>query len=107
MRVEIRNTAGETAIASAELTIRAVRDAVISGYVQLCGGPAPGRCRIARIGVCQSRRGCITSDRVAVFNARGRRVAVVRLRRARFRLRLVPGSYTLELLGDGRLAHGT
>jgi hypothetical protein len=48
----------------------------------------------------------VTSDRVAAVNASGRRVATQRLHRGRFELRLVPGRYTIELLGDGKRVHG-
>ncbi|MGZ4185664.1 MAG: hypothetical protein ACXVFA_10030 [Solirubrobacteraceae bacterium] len=82
------------------------RDAVVSGYVRLCGGPAPGGCRIETFGICQPPRGCVTSHRVAAINARGRRVAVQRLHHARFRMVLAPGRYTIELLGDGKQVHG-
>ncbi|HEY2202313.1 MAG TPA: hypothetical protein VGH56_10510, partial [Solirubrobacteraceae bacterium] len=35
------------------------RTAVVSGYVELCGGPAPGRCWKGEIGVCEAPRGCV------------------------------------------------
>jgi hypothetical protein len=82
------------------------RDATVKGYVRLCGGPAPGRCYINTIGFCEAPKGCVTSDRVAVLDARGRRVAEQRLHHARFNMRLPPGSYTVELLGDGKRARG-
>jgi hypothetical protein len=82
------------------------RDAVVSGYVRVCGGPAPGGCRIETFGVCQPPEGCMTSHRVAAINARGQRVAVQRLHHARFHMRLTPGRYTIELLGDGKRVHG-
>ena len=80
--------------------------AVVSGYVQLCGGPPPGRCWKGEIGFCQAPKGCVTSDRVAAVNAAGRRVATQKLHHGRFKLHLVPGRYTIELLGDGRRVHG-
>lgn len=80
--------------------------AVVSGYVQLCGGPAPGRCWKGEAGFCEAPRGCVTSDRVAAVNAAGRRVATQKLHHGRFKLDLVPGRYTIELLGDGRRVHG-
>ena len=83
----------------------ASRDAVVSGYVRVCGGPAPGGCRIETFGICQPPKGCVTSDRVAAINAKGQRVAVQRLHHARFRMALVPGRYTLELIGDGKQIH--
>jgi hypothetical protein len=43
---------------------------------------------------------------VAAVDARGRRVAVQRLRHARFSFRLRPGHYTIQLLGDGRRVRG-
>lgn len=82
------------------------RTATVSGYVQLCGGPAPGRCWKGEIGFCEAPQGCATSDRVAAVNSAGRRVATQRLHHGRFSLRLVPGHYTIELLGDGRRVHG-
>lgn len=80
--------------------------AVVSGYVQLCGGPAPGRCWKGEAGFCQAPRGCVTTDRVAAINSSGRRVATQKLHHGRFKLRLVPGRYTIELLGDGKRVHG-
>ena len=80
--------------------------AVVAGYVQVCGGPAPGRCRTESVGFCQPPRGCVTADRVAAVNASGRRVASQRLRHGRFKLHLVPGRYTIELLGDGKRTRG-
>jgi hypothetical protein len=41
------------------------RHATVTGYVRLCGGPAPGRCFIGTFGVCQPPVGCVTTDRVA------------------------------------------
>ncbi len=113
VRVQVTNTAGQTATASLRLVVRnppvvraPPRNAVIAGYVQVCGGPAPGRCRVEKIGLCTQPRGCVTSDRVAAIDSRGRRVAVGKLKRGRFRLLLTPGHYTIELLGDGRHVHG-
>lgn len=82
------------------------RTAVVSGYVQLCGGPSPGRCWKGKIGFCEAPRGCVTSHRVAAIDVSGRRVATERLRHGRFKLRLIPGRYTIELLGDGRRVRG-
>jgi hypothetical protein len=82
------------------------RTAVVSGYVGWCGGPAPGRCQRGNVGFCQAPQGCVTTHRVAAVNWNGRRVAVQRLRHGRFSLRLPPGRYTLELLGDGRTVRG-
>jgi hypothetical protein len=82
------------------------RTAVVSGYVQLCGGPAPGRCWKGEFGVCEAPKGCVTSDRVAAVNARGRRVVTQKLHHGRFKLYLIPGRYTIELLGDGKRVHG-
>lgn len=81
------------------------RDAVVSGYVRVCGGPAPGGCRIETFGVCEEHKGCVTSHRVAAIDASGRQVAVQRLRHARFHMRLAPGRYTLELLGGASRVH--
>jgi hypothetical protein len=82
------------------------RTAVVSGYVEWCGGPAPGRCQKGKVGFCQAPRGCVTTHRVAAVNWSGRRVAVQRLRHGRFSLRLPPGRYTVELLGDGPRVRG-
>jgi hypothetical protein len=82
------------------------RTAAVSGYVQLCGGPAPGRCWKGEIGFCEAPKGCVTSDRVAAVNASGRRVATQKLHHGRFELHLVPGRYTIALLGDGKRVHG-
>lgn len=81
------------------------RDAVVSGYVRLCGGPAPGGCRIETFGICQPPNGCVTTNRVAAINAKGQRIAVQRLHHARFRMDLVPGRYTIELIGSGKRVH--
>ena len=81
------------------------RDAVVSGFVRVCGGPAPGGCRIEAFGDCQPPMGCVTSHRVAAINAKGKQVAVQRLRHARFHMRLAPGRYTIELLGGGSGVH--
>ncbi len=80
--------------------------AVVSGYVEVCGGPAPGHCWKEPIGFCEAPKGCVTSDRVAAVNASGRRVATQKLHHARFKLHLVPGGYVIELLGDGKRVHG-
>jgi hypothetical protein len=48
----------------------------------------------------------MTSDRIAVLDQAGRRVAVRTLRHARFSLSLGPGPYTIELLGNGKQIHG-
>ena len=48
----------------------------------------------------------MTSDRIAVIDQAGRRVASHRLRHAWFGLSLSPGRYTIELLGDGNHIHG-
>jgi len=81
------------------------RNAVVSGFVRVCGGPAPGSCRIETFGDCQPGTGCVTSHRVAAINAKGKQVAVQRLRHARFHMRLAPGRYTIELLGGGSRIH--
>jgi hypothetical protein len=100
-------------LASAANTLRSVaaahaprRNATVAGYVQLCGGPAPGRCFIETIGSCQAPEGCLTSDRVTAVSEAGRTVATQRLHHARFRLHLAPGRYTIELQGDGKHVHG-
>lgn len=98
--------AGIVATASARVPAQPPsRDAVVSGYVRVCGGPAPGGCRIEMFGVCEEHKGCVTSHRVAAINASGQQVAVQRLRHARFHMRLAPGRYTLRLLGGGSREH--
>lgn len=99
MGVQVRNSVGETAIATARLTVSLRRSAAVSGYVQLCGGPAPGRCHVSTLRVCQALEGCVRTDRVEALDARGRRVVVTQLKHARFSFRLAPGDYTIELLG--------
>ncbi len=84
----------------------AVRRAKIVGSVEVCGGPSPGRCSAKRIRICGGSRRCATTDRIAVVNAAGRRVATKRLDGAWFSLLLAPGRYTVELLADGRRVHG-
>ena len=98
--------AGVLSAGSSAAVRPARRTAIGAGYVQLCGGPAPGRCWKGGIGFCDASQGCVTSDRVAAVNSAGRRVATQRLHRGRFQLRLVPGHYTFELLGDGKRVHG-
>jgi hypothetical protein len=78
---------------------RANRNARVVGYVQVDGAPAG-------IGVCAAPQGCVTADRVAAVGSDGHRVATVHLQDHRFTVRLVPGRYTLELLGDGKHVHG-
>jgi hypothetical protein len=85
---------------------RLARPATIRGRVELCGGPAPGRCRVETGGVCTPSSGCSTTDRVAVVEAGGPRVVTVRLHRARFSVEVPAGGYKLELLADGRRVHG-
>ena len=91
---------------ASSVAARTRRNATVAGYVQYCGGPAPGRCYKGNFGVCQPPKGCVTTHRVAAVDMRGRRVATVRLYKGRFKLRLVPGRYTLQLLGDGKKVHG-
>ena len=100
-------------LVSAANTIRSValanppaRNATVAGYVQVCGGPAPGHCFIETIGFCQAPEGCVSSDRVMAVGPAGRVVASQKLHRARFRMHLAPGRYTIELVGDGKHVHG-
>jgi hypothetical protein len=45
-------------IAGADLPVHfATRNAVVSGYVRLCGGPARGGCRIETLGICAPPNG--------------------------------------------------
>jgi hypothetical protein len=82
------------------------RNATISGYVRLCGGPAPGRCRKGTIGNCQPGQGCVTTDRIEVLDAAYERIAAARLHHARFSVRVPAGRYRVSLLADGRSVHG-
>jgi hypothetical protein len=79
--------------------------ATIAGKVQVCGGPAPGGCRVENFKVCGAQSGCITADRVLVVRS-GAKVATARLRHGRFSVIVQPGRYTVELLGDGPRVHG-
>jgi hypothetical protein len=83
------------------------RDAIIDGYVRLCGGPAPGRCFIASIGECNQAEGCTRSDRVVAIDTAGEQVAQQQLppAHAQFRLRVQAGNYAVELLADGKRVH--
>ena len=78
------------------------RTALIKGYVRVC----TAGCHVQGFGICTPSQGCVTADRVAAVNADRRRVATVHLHDHRFKLALVPGRYTLELLGDGKWVHG-
>lgn len=85
------------------------RTATIEGRLWLCGGPAPGRCFASTIGGCAPPDGCSRSDRVVAVDAAGEIVAEQRLRYpypdGKFRLRVSPGQYTVELLADGPRIH--
>ncbi len=61
---------------------------------------------IETLSICQTPDSCVTSDRVAVLDVHGRGVAQQKPRHARFSLRLRPGTYTVELLGDGKRIRG-
>jgi hypothetical protein len=107
VRVQVTNSAGETAVANAQLLIYPRRrTAAVAGYVQRCAGRAARRCSIGIRQVCRQHVGCVTPDRVVAVNTHGRRAADEKLRHARFYLRLVPGRYSIELLGDGKRVHG-
>jgi hypothetical protein len=99
--VSVAITVGSVALGKAP-----ARNATVAGYVQVCGGPAPGRCFIETIGFCQVPEGCVTSDRVTAVGRTGRLVGSQKLHHARFRIHLAPGRYTLELVGDGKHIHG-
>ncbi|MHB8691801.1 MAG: hypothetical protein ACYDHH_11180 [Solirubrobacteraceae bacterium] len=77
----------------------------IAGELQVCGGPAPGRCRVENFTICGPPSGCVTADRVLVVRD-GAKVASARLRHGRFSVIVQPERYTVELLGDGRRVHG-
>jgi hypothetical protein len=82
-------------------------DATVTGDVKLCGGIALGPpCRISTIGICPTSSGpCFTSDSIVIIGDDGRQTARQKLRRARFRLTVIPGDYTVELLGGGKRVH--
>ena len=84
-------------------------DAVIAGYLWLCGGPAPGRCFRSTIGSCGPPLGCSRTDRVVAIGTSGLIVAQQRLRfpspDGRFRLLVPAGRYAVELLADGPRIH--
>ena len=75
----------------------------IAGTVRLCGGPAPGGCHVESITSC-GPEGCIRADRARILRA-GATVDTVRLKKGRFKLTVSPGSYVVQLLGDGPHAH--
>jgi FG-GAP-like repeat len=105
-RVQVINSAGETAVAGSQFVIYPrSRAAVVAGSVRECAGPRLRRCSIRLGHVCRPRVGCMTPDRVAAIDALGEEVADQKLKHARFDLRLVPGHYTIELLGDGKRVH--
>jgi hypothetical protein len=85
------------------------RNATIDGHPLLCGAPAPGRCFVTTIGGCAPPAGCSPSDRVVAIGSAGAIVAQRRLRfpwpDGRFRLRVPPGQYAVELLADGARIH--
>jgi hypothetical protein len=70
-------------------------------------GPAPGRCAAETYTVCFSTddRRCVVTDRVAVLDRRGRTIARQRLAHGQFAARVHPGTYVVELLGDGNNGH--
>lgn len=85
------------------------RTATIAGYLWLCAGGAPGRCFASTVGGCAPPDGCSRSDRVVAVDTAGQIVAEQRLRYpypdGRFRLRVRPGQYAVELLADGPRIH--
>lgn len=83
----------------------AARSGTLAGRVQLCGGPAPGRCHTATFGSCLPPEGCLSTDRVLIATPQGERVAERRLHHARFHLQMAPGRYAVTLLGDGKHVH--
>ena len=79
--MQVTNSVRETAIATARLTVSLPpRNAVVSGYVQLCRRPARRHCFVSTRTVCQTHKGCVRTDRVEVLTAPGRRVAVTNLK---------------------------
>jgi hypothetical protein len=80
---------------------------VITGYIRVCGGPAPGGCSIEMIGGCAPSDGCLEADQVIAVDSTGKAAAKQLLapRHARFRLQVRPGNYVVELLADGRHVH--
>jgi hypothetical protein len=94
--------AGSLSAASSAAVHAAGHSALVRVDTELCISP----CGVGGVGICTPSEGCIRADRVAAIDADRRRVATVRLQHHRFKLHLVPGRYTLELLGDGKHVHG-
>lgn len=75
--------------------------ATVTGYVRLCGGPAPGRCGIGGYSSCSPR--CSSPSSVVAINSEGLWVAMAPLHRDRFRFTIAtPGTYRFELKGSGK-----
>ncbi len=91
-------------IASLEALVPEPRPARVVAELKLCGGPAPGRCRVSALRSCGPAAGsCVSADEVEITTARGgRAAATVRLHRGRAApVELLPGSYGFALLEDG------
>ena len=69
--------------------------ATLHGALVLCGGPAPGRCRVSTFGYCSPR--CFEARYVAVDSAGGALIAKLPLLKGRFSTTIAPGSYELKL----------
>lgn len=83
--------------------VPAPRPALVRVELRLCGGPAPGGCRISAFGDCGATHGsCVYADRATIVAADGAAVATLRLHDGRSgQLALIPARYTVRLLGDG------
>ncbi len=83
------------------------RQARLTGRVQVCGGPAPGTCRVETPTWCESTpTSCLKADRVAIVSDARARI-VVALSDGRFGpVAVPPGRYTVELLGDNSVVRG-
>lgn len=73
----------------------------VTSEVVLCGGPAPGPCRVDSYGSCPP---CVTTSFVRILSASGPFfIAQLRLTRGRSATtHLKPGTYRFELIGSGK-----
>jgi hypothetical protein len=78
-----------------------VKSAKVTAEVVLCGGPAPGPCRVESYGSCPP---CVTTSSVTISDA-GSPAAVYRvplIHGRRATLELKPGTYMFRLIGTGK-----
>ena len=70
--------------------------ATVVGHIQLCGGPAPGRCWF-------QKQTYPYASRAVATNSNGLWVAMAQLTHNRFRFTIAtPGRYSFELMGSGK-----